>query len=73
MPSPPAVSPPQLVRLSDVLEQTALSKTAAYAGIRAGTFPKPVQLGERAVGWVQAEIDAWVQARIAARDTEAVA
>jgi len=33
-----------------------------------GTFPKQVQLGPKAVGWIEAEIDAWIAARIAARD-----
>ncbi|MGE0082446.1 MAG: AlpA family phage regulatory protein [Thiohalomonadaceae bacterium] len=31
------------------------------------TFPRPVPLGGRSVGWVEAEIDEWVEARINAR------
>ena len=30
--------------------------------IKAGTFPAPVSLGEKAVGWVESEIDAWIAA-----------
>jgi prophage regulatory protein len=33
-----------------------------------GRFPKPMKLGERAVGWSEAEIAAWLESRIAARD-----
>jgi prophage regulatory protein len=31
-----------------------------------GTFPKPVGLGGRAVGWLEAEIQEWLQRRIEA-------
>lgn len=31
----------------------------------AGSFPKPIPLGEHAVGWVASEVDAWIQQRIA--------
>ena len=33
----------------------------------AGTFPKPVRLGESRIAFVDAEIHAWVRARIAER------
>jgi prophage regulatory protein len=29
-----------------------------------GTFPKPVSLGGRAVGWLEAEVQQWLQRRI---------
>ena len=54
----------RLLRLPDVEALTGLKKTAIYAGIKAGTFPAPVSLGEKAVGWVESEIDAWIAARI---------
>ena len=31
-------------------------------------FPKPVKIGTRSVAWVEEEVDAWVEARVAARD-----
>ena len=37
------------------------------------TLPRPIKLGSgRAVGWVAAEVEAWLQSRIAARDANAV-
>lgn len=36
---------------------------------KAGKFPKRIQLGTGTVVWLEAEIDAWLEARIAARDT----
>lgn len=34
------------------------------------TFPKPVKIGKRAVAWVESEIDAWQQEKIAERELE---
>jgi hypothetical protein len=35
-------------------------------GIAQGTFPKSVSLGGRAVGWLEAEVQQWLQRRIEA-------
>lgn len=37
---------------------------------REGTFPRRVKLGGNRVAWIEDEIDAWVEARIAERDAE---
>jgi prophage regulatory protein len=41
-----------------------LSRSTIYLRIAQGTFPKPVGLGGRAVGWLEAEIQEWLQRRI---------
>jgi len=33
-----------------------------------GTFPKNVSLGDRAVAWVESEIEDWIVERVAERD-----
>ena len=38
---------------------------------KAGLFPKRVQLGPGRVGWVESEVQAWLQERIRARDCRA--
>src|SRR5215208_8312474 len=58
----------RILRRPDVEERTGMSRSAIYAAIAAGRFPAPVNLGPKAVGWVEAEIDLWLEARIAARD-----
>ena len=35
---------------------------------RDGRFPRRVKLGECRVGWLESEIDAWIESRIAERD-----
>ncbi len=39
---------------------------------RAGKFPKPVITGNRTVNFVEDEVDAWIEAHIAARDSGVV-
>ena len=36
---------------------------------KAGRFPKRVQLGPGRVGWVESEVQAWLEERIKKRDT----
>jgi len=31
-----------------------------------GTFPKAIKLGARSVGWLESEINAWIEAQVAA-------
>lgn len=53
-----------ILRLPDVKARTGLSRSTIYLRVSLGIFPKPVSLGGRAVGWVESEIDAWLQSRI---------
>lgn len=53
-----------LWRLPTVETQTGLSKSEIYRRIRLGTFPKPLQLGARAVAWQAGAIEAWVKTLI---------
>jgi prophage regulatory protein len=57
-----------LLKLAQVMAKTARSRAAIYAAVKAGTFPKPVPIGIRAVAWVEAEIDEFIRGQIAARD-----
>jgi prophage regulatory protein len=60
-----------LLRMPVVQKKTSLSRSSIYELMAAGTFPKPVKIGPRAVAWVEVEIDAWMQDRIEARDAKA--
>jgi prophage regulatory protein len=43
-----------------------LSRSTIYLRVSQGTFPRPVSLGGRAVGWLEDEIQSWLAERIAA-------
>jgi prophage regulatory protein len=61
-----------ILRLPEVNKSTGLSRSTIYLRISQGTFPKPVNLGGRAVGWLEAEIQDWLQQRIEASRKPAV-
>lgn len=58
----------RILRRPDVETQTGLSRSGIYDLMKAGKFPRPVPLGEKAVGWIEAEIEAWIEARVAERE-----
>lgn len=55
-----------ILRLPAVKTSTGLSRSTIYLRVAEGTFPRPVSLGGRAVGWLEAEIQEWLERRIAA-------
>jgi prophage regulatory protein len=54
-----------ILRLPDVKARTGLSRSTIYLRVSEGKFPSPVVLGGRAVGWVEAELDNWIEDQIA--------
>ena len=60
-----------LLRISEVLARTGLSRSEVYRKVQLGLFPAPVKLGERASAWAAHEIDRWITERLAARERAA--
>jgi len=56
--------PGKLLRLPRVMDITALGKSSIYAGVKSGTFPTPVRLSARAVGWREEDLEKWVSERV---------
>lgn len=66
-PADPRPSEPvRMLRLAQVASTTGLSKEKIYELQRHGDFPQRVQLTAGRVAWVEAEVQAWLAARIAA-------
>jgi prophage regulatory protein len=57
-----------VLRLPAVRAKTQLPTSTLYALMAAGKFPKPIALSANTRGWIEAEIDQFLQARIAERD-----
>jgi len=53
-----------ILRLPQVKIRVGLSRSSIYLAVSQGTFPKPVSLGVRAVGWLESEVDAWLSQRV---------
>ncbi len=62
---------PKILRRKQVQGITGLSRSTIYAEMKAGRFPKQVNLtSKRSVGWLESEIADFIQARIdASRST----
>jgi prophage regulatory protein len=61
-----------LIRRRAVLAKIGMTNSPLYARIKAGTFPKPVKLGNsNAVAWVESEVDEWIDTQIARREGRA--
>jgi prophage regulatory protein len=57
-------APPRLfARLPTVLAATGLGRSTVYRLIAAGSFPAPVRLGPRALGWRWSDLDQWTRSR----------
>ena len=54
----------KVVRLPEVRTLTGLSRSTIYSQISQGKFPKPILLGSRAVGWIEQEVEDWLEQRI---------
>ena len=57
-------SPRVILRLRQVMARTGLSRSTIYERIQAGEFPAQIALGARAVGWLEADIDAWIAGQV---------
>jgi prophage regulatory protein len=55
-----------ILRLPAVKARTGLSRSSIYLHASQGSFPKPIAIGPRAVGWLATDIQKWLQERIEA-------
>ena len=62
----------RILRRDQVSELTGLARATIYAKVAAGTFPRPIRLGSRSVGWRLSDIDEWIAAPERRWDPDAV-
>ena len=53
----------RFLRLPEVVARCGYSKPSVYRLVKEGKFPAPRKLGERAVGWLEGDIEAWCRTR----------
>lgn len=54
----------RVLKLKEVVARTAKAKSTVYDDVAKGIFPKPIKIGSRASGWLESEIEQWLQERI---------
>ena len=58
----------RIIRQKEVCNKLGLSKATVWLYVRTrNDFPKPFRLGANSVGWLESDIDAWIDARVAER------
>ncbi|WP_242477992.1 helix-turn-helix transcriptional regulator [Rubrivivax gelatinosus] len=62
----PSAEPEGFMRLQSVMRLTGLGRSTIYRMINRQTFPKPVQLSERSIGWRRGDVEQWSRDRPAA-------
>lgn len=61
---------PVILRVQQVKSRTGLGRSSLYAKLNPkspyydSTFPHPIRISARAVGWLESEISAWITMRI---------
>ncbi len=62
----------KIQRLPTIQAELGLSRSSVYGHIAQGLFPKPIQIGSRAVAWLSHETDAIIAARIAGQSDDQI-
>lgn len=60
----------RIIKLKEVISRTGLSRSAIYNKIKDGSFPKQIPLGDRSVGFVESEVDDWIEWAIESRNEQ---
>lgn len=64
------VKPTRILRLSEVMRRTGISRSAVYLNMKKKAFPEQIVLGPRSVGWLESEVDEWINKRIVVRSAD---
>ena len=56
----------KILRLPAVKESTGLSRSTIYLRMANNEFPRPISLGGRSVGWLEEDINKWLEIKIEA-------
>lgn len=57
----------KILRLPELQDRLGLSRSTIYERLKNDdSFPKKISLGDRAIGFAESEVEAWIQLRISA-------
>ena len=57
----------RIIRKPELFSRLGLSDATIWRMEKSGKFPRRIQIGGKAVGWIDAEIDNWLSQKSAAR------
>ena len=53
----------KVIRINTVTQAIGLSRSSIYRLVDRGVFPKQFKIGVKAVGWIEADIELWIESR----------
>ena len=56
-----------VLRLPQVRVMTGMTRSLIYLYMEKNDFPIPIKIGDWAVGWIESEIQEWIDMRMKAR------
>ncbi len=57
----------KFLRLKEVMAITALSRSSIYKFMSEERFPQTISLGDRAVAWLESEVEEWMEEKLQCR------
>lgn len=57
----------KILKLKEVSEIVALSRSSIYELVQKGDFPKPIKMSLRSSGWLLSEVEKWIELRASSR------
>lgn len=54
----------KILRLPVIKDRTGLSRSTIYLRISKGEFPASISLGGRAVGWLEDDVNKWLEDKV---------
>jgi prophage regulatory protein len=61
----------RIIRRKELEARLGLARSTIYDLLRSDpSFPRPVKIGARAIGWVSKEVEDWLASRMARRDAK---
>ncbi len=58
----------KFLRLKEVMAITALSRSSIYKFMSEERFPQTISLGDRAVAWLESEVEEWMEEKLQHRE-----
>ena len=55
----------RIIRTEDLTRRLGLSRATIFRKVKAGRFPAPIKISQRAIGWRIDDVEAWIAARAA--------
>ena len=55
----------RIIRTEDLTRRLGLSRATIFRNVKAGRFPGPIKISQRAIGWRIDDVEAWIAARAA--------